>query len=262
VRNEVITEPQKDFNPFPGLRSFEQDEHHLFFGREEQTGELLKKLSTHRFLGVVGTSGSGKSSLVRAGLLPKLRAGFMVNAGSNWRMAVLRPGTAPIENLAKAIGESGLLGKGERANDPDLNLLITVIDTTLRRGALGLVQLVQQAELPLTTNVLIVIDQFEELFRYKESHEDASEEAIAFVKLLLETAKHPGVSVYVVLTMRSEFLGKCAQFRDLPETINDSQYLIPRMTRDQLRLAIKGPIELGEADISPRLVNRLLNDTG
>ena len=90
VANMLDMETPK--NPFPGLRPFEFNESLLYFGRDGQSEQLLRKLSATRFLAVVGTSGSGKSSLVRAGLLPALLGGFMRNAGSNWRIALMRPG--------------------------------------------------------------------------------------------------------------------------------------------------------------------------
>jgi WD40 repeat protein len=92
--------------------------------------------------------------------------------------------------------------------------------------------------------------------------ERASDEAAAFVKLLSRTIEQKDVPIFIVITMRSEFLGECAQFRDLPEAINNSQYLIPRMTRDEKREAIEGPIAVGGAEISPPLLSRLLNDVG
>lgn len=92
-------------NPFPGLRPFEPEEDYLFFGREQQTDELLRRT---RFLAVVGGSGSGKSSLVRAGLVPSLYGGFMARAGSIWRTAIFRPGDQPLRNLAEA-GEVRLI---------------------------------------------------------------------------------------------------------------------------------------------------------
>ena len=82
------------------------------------------------------------------------------------------------------------------------------------------------------------------------------------MKLLLEATDQREVPIYVVITMRSDFLGDCAQFRDLPAALNDGQYLIPRMTRDQRREAITGPVAVGGATIAPRLVQRLLNDVG
>jgi WD40 repeat protein/energy-coupling factor transporter ATP-binding protein EcfA2 len=257
---------QKRLGPFPGLRAFEKDENDLFFGREEQTDELLQKLRCHRFLAVVGTSGSGKSSLVKAGLLPALHGGYMPEVSSRWRIVEMRPGNNPISNLAKALNTANVVAKGDQESD----MRELILETTLEWGTLGLVEAVQQAQLEPEENLLIVVDQFEELFRLKQTPErdDVGEEAIAFVKLLLEAAKHPDLSVYVVLTMRSDYLGDCAQFRGLPETINDSQYLIPRMTRDQLKEAIERPVRVegigleGGAEITPRLVNRLLNDMG
>lgn len=247
-------------NPFPGLRPFEADEEHLFFGRDGQSDELLRRLRRSRFLAVLGTSGSGKSSLVRAGLLPALYGGIMTQAGSAWRVALFRPGHDPIGNLAWSLNGPEVFGDGE--DDGDLQRTIT--EATLRRSALGLVETTRQARMPANENLLVVVDQFEEIFRFKRTSrkEGSEDEAAAFVKLLLEAKRQTDVPIYIVITMRSDFLGDCSQFRDLPEAINDGQYLIPRMTRDQRREAITGPIAVGGGEMSPRLVNRLLNDVG
>src|ERR1700744_1192756 len=109
--------PDGPFNPFPGLRPFEPDEDHLFFGREREIDELLRRLRTCRFLAVVGTSGSGKSSLVRSGLIPSLHSGFLIGAGSSWRVATMRPGEDPIYHLAGALDTKHVLGpEGELAS--------------------------------------------------------------------------------------------------------------------------------------------------
>src|SRR5215813_13332312 len=94
--------------PYPGLRAFEPSESVLFFGRQSHTNELLGRLSTNRMLAVVGTSGSGKSSLVRAGLLPALQRGHLAGAGSHWRIAVMRPGIAPVDEMVNAFVSAGL----------------------------------------------------------------------------------------------------------------------------------------------------------
>src|SRR4051794_29623485 len=90
-------------NPYVGLRTFESDESLLFFGRQQQTVELLEHLHRHHFVAVVGSSGSGKSSLIRAGLMPRLKAGFLIQDRDNWMMAVMKPGQTPMYNLAEAI---------------------------------------------------------------------------------------------------------------------------------------------------------------
>src|SRR5215213_400854 len=247
-------------NPFPGLRPFETDEYRLFFGREGQSDELIERLSRARFLAVVGTSGSGKSSLIRAGLMPALRGGMMKGAGSGWRIAVMRPGGAPIANLAAELAKKDVLseaGAGLPGDEAE-----AVIEATLRSGSLGILNVARQARLSEHEKLLVVVDQFEELFRSRAAHEGSVDEASAFVKLLLEAAAQRELSIYVVLTMRSDFLGDCAQFQGLPEAINDGQYLIPRMTRDERRFAVTGPVGVTRGKISEPLINRLLNDVG
>jgi ABC-type nitrate/sulfonate/bicarbonate transport system ATPase subunit len=92
--------------PYPGLRPFRPDEAHIFFGREEQTDELLRRLKDGHFLAIVGSSGCGKSSLVKAGLIPALETGFMGSEGSLWLCVQMRPGTQPMRELAEALVES------------------------------------------------------------------------------------------------------------------------------------------------------------
>jgi tetratricopeptide (TPR) repeat protein len=248
-------------NPFPGLRPFETDEYRLFFGREGQADELLARLQRARFLAVVGTSGSGKSSLIRAGLMPALRGGMMKGAGSGWRIAVMRPGGDPVGNLAAELVRKEVLseaGAGLPESEAE-----AVIEATLRSGSLGIVNVARQARLNEHEKLLLVVDQFEELFRFRAAHEGGSvDEASAFVKLLLEAAQQREMSIFIVLTMRSDFLGDCAQFQGLPEAINDGQYLIPRMTRDERRFAVTGPVGVTRGKISEPLINRLLNDVG
>ena len=247
-------------NPFPGLRPFEAEEEHLFFGREKEIADLVRRLGSHRFLSVIGTSGSGKSSLVRSGLIPSLHSGVMVKTGSAWRVAVMRPGEDPIGHLAAALDQPDVLDQGGSLATTSRVLL----EATLRRGSLGIVDAVRLARLAPYENVIIVVDQFEELFRFRRGSdaEHSRDEAVAFVKLLLEAARQTTVPVYVVLTMRSDFIGECMQYPGLPEAVNQGQYLVPRLTRDDLRSAITGPVAVAGARIAPRLVLRLLNDVG
>ena len=247
-------------NPFPGLRPFEAHETHLFFGRDGQCSDIVARLDKRRFVGVVGTSGSGKSSLVRAGLLPMLEGGFMASAGSFWRFAVMRPGVDAIHSLAEALADPAVLG----GDSVDPALRTPLLEAVMRRSALGVIDAYKQARLAPNENLLIVADQFEELFRFSQPQRpgDATDTAAAFVNLLLEAARQRSLPIYVVLTMRSDFLGDCARFRDLPEMLNDGQYLIPRLTRDSKRATIEGPIAVSGATIAPRLTQRLLNDAG
>lgn len=242
--------------PYPGLRPFLQTEADIFFGREEQVDQLLKKLQNSHFLAVVGPSGCGKSSLVRAGMITALRAGFLTEAGARWRVAEMRPGERPLARLAESLVAPSALGT-ERGQDPDAAAFLLA---TLRRGPLGLLEALRETPLPEHVNLLLLVDQFEELFRFRE--EGNAEEADAFVALLLATAAQSQVPIYIVLTMRTDYLGRCALFSGLPEAMSESQFLTPRMTRAQSEAAIVKPARNFDGRIDPALVNRLLNDLG
>jgi energy-coupling factor transporter ATP-binding protein EcfA2 len=221
---------------------------------------MLAKLEDHRFLAVVGTSGCGKSSLVRAGLIPALKQGFMLDTIAVWRVAKMRPGTQPFSRLTKALLEESAIGQ-ERGNDDNA---VAYSMATLRRGPLGLVEAVQESHLEAGTNLLVLVDQFEEIFRYREQTTDAAEEATAFVNVLLASGKpsvvrrklSDEIRIYVVITMRSDFIGDCTFFTGLPEAINDSQFLTPRLTRAQYRLASVEPARVFGGELEPDLVNR------
>jgi len=248
-------------NPFPGLRSFHVDESHLFFGREGQSDEVLDKLAKNKFVGIIGASGSGKSSFMFCGVIPILYGGFLSHIGPNWHVITTRPGGSPIDNLSEA-----LLQKDADylvADKEDKLLKKTINSTLLKSSSLGLIEAVRQLSLDNGHNVLIVADQFEELFRFKRSEENnTANESLAYINLLMEAVKDTASSIYVVITMRSDFIGDCAQFPELTKYINESHYLIPQMVREQKRLAIEGPVAVGGADISSRLVQQLLNDLG
>lgn len=253
-------------NPFPGLRPFREDEEFLFFGRENQVDSMVNKLAETHFLAVIGGSGSGKSSLVNCGLRPALHAGLMASSGTRWKMAQFRPGIDPIGEMAMALAEEGVLFNDYEAEGITL---AEIIDTTLRMSKLGLIDIFEQANPDKDLNLLVVVDQFEELFRYRQLDSDKDEnvygvstEATAFVNLLLAVKEQTDYPIHVVLTMRTDFLGDCTQFPGLPEAINEGQYLVPRMTRDERRAAISGPVGVGGAEISPILLTRLVNDVG
>ena len=242
--------------PYPGLRPYEKSEADLFFGREEHIDQLLAKLERHRFLAVIGPSGCGKSSLVRAGLLAGVESGFMPRAGLNWRAAVMRPGGQPLANLAFGSACSRQLGPADGRPSGRAR----VRGRHSRRGPLGLVEAFRDTGLPERTNLLVLVDQFEEIFRYNRL--GGTSESNAFVDLLLTSAAKPSAPIYVVLTMRSDYLGNCTVFRDLPEAMNDSQFLTPRLTREQNRAAIVGPAKMFGVEVQPDVVTRILNEMG
>ncbi len=243
-------------NPYVGLRPFFLQDSLHFFGREAQTAELLSVLHEHRFLGVVGASGSGKSSLVRAGLLPALIGGFLVGDRDRWQLVQIKPGDTPMRNLA-----AGLLAAASETPPSDAE--IAAFEATIRDEQADAIIAFVKARLTPRESLFLLVDQFEEIFPFRRAGEDERAEATDFVSLLMALAEESAdVPVFVALTMRTDFLGECDLFYGLPEIMNRGQYLVPRLTRQQLRLAIEGPAMLTGARIAPRLLDLLLNKLG
>jgi energy-coupling factor transporter ATP-binding protein EcfA2 len=262
VMDEKSSEPTlHGFNPFPGLRPFSIHDSHLFFGREGQVDDILRKLHKNRSVAIVGYSGSGKSSLMYCGLIPMLYGGFATETGSQWKVIITRPGNSPIENLANDAIDF-LISEG-RIQKEDKPIHKAIIKSVLQNGTNGLLELTKYLQSSPEENIFFFIDQFEELFQFKDSNgEESANEATAFVNLLLTAVAQREVASFISLSMRSDFIGDCATFPGLTQMINESNYLVPQMTREQKRLAIEGPVAVGGGKISQRLVKRLLSDIG
>jgi len=228
-------------NPFPGLRPFDASLHDLFFGREEQVKWLLNLLKEQHFLSVVGPSGSGKSSLIRAGVVPTLQG---ESDDQHWVTALCKPGVRLLDNVAQAI-------EGMGARD--------VRDRVLQ-GADGLVKALEEAGFGDGRNALLIVDQFEELFRLQGGEEEVVRETSLCIEAIIHAIRQRRVPIYIILTMRSEFLGHCTLYPGLAETINEADYLVPRMTPAQLYEAVERPVIATGRQISTELVKRVLAD--
>jgi energy-coupling factor transporter ATP-binding protein EcfA2 len=270
--------------PYVGIRPFEKDDWPIFFGRESLSNELLYKLETNRFVAVVGSSGSGKSSVVKAGLLPLLEDHKVMRRAEEWLTLLCRPGDDPCGSLARK-----LVAAGQRINRicgrTEHSIAVDLMRATLRTSDRGIIPILEGFELPATTHVLVVIDQFEELFGFREagtSDPRAPEEAERFVSCLLESCKEPiqpisshrpvtlAQRIWVVLTMRSDFIGNCEIFPALSKKVSESQFLVPILDPEQKRKAIIRPSladQIEAADYSPftfeeGLVSIIVNESG
>ncbi len=243
-------------NPYPGLRSFGIEESHLFFGREGQSEIVLDYLAENRFAAVTGASGSGKSSLIYCGVIPLLHGGFILGSGSKWNIVTTRPGNQPVKNLSKA-----LLKCSMSQDDVQENIIYSI----LRRSSYGLVEAIEHMKFKDDQNLLLIFDQFEELFRFKESRINTAtiiNETEAYIKLIVNAISQRRIPIYVVITMRSDFIGECSQFQEFTRHINESNFLIPQMTREDFRRAILGPLSVARAHIDPQLAQHILNSIG
>jgi hypothetical protein len=259
--------------PYPGLRPFTEEESLYFKGREDQIIKLTHLLEEKKFLMVTGASGDGKSSLIYGGLIPQARAGFFKASYSSWHVAGVRPERSPMKNMAASIASQLQMDK-------------TTIEVELSRGFSSLVELYKSSSLYIDKesrewleageetrnqlerragNFLIIIDQFEEFFTNPENFPQGvpSQDARLLLNIILETSKislRDNLPIYIVCTMRSDFIGQCAAFRGLPEFIGFSQFFVPRLQRKELQQVIKEPATLSGNRITDRLVDRLIFD--
>jgi WD40 repeat protein len=225
--------------PFPGLLPFQEKDAPYFFGREREIAELLHRLDARRFIAVIGVSGSGKSSLVRAGVKPELHL-----ANPAWRIVEIKPGGGPRTGL---VANLDAVLPGPRWGE------------LLRSSSYGLIDGIRQADLAPAEKLLIIVDQFEEIFPYRRTGSIEAAEADLFVQQLLRASTEPGVPAYVMLTMRTDYLGHCALFRNLAEALNQGTYLVPRLTRHEQEEAIRLPLAVSGVGIEPGVVDGLLN---
>nr|WP_156177562.1 ATP-binding protein [Pseudomonas sp. CCOS 191] len=211
---------------------------------------VVSRLLDKHLLVVHGDSGCGKSSLIRAGVLPRLEQ-ESARGGVRWRTCVSLPQEDPLWNLAEALAE---LNHDESASQ-------SVFDyrRTFNSGRRGPEELANLLNITSENNLCILVDQFEELFTHASSH--GQEEAQLLTEFLVSLLQDPPNGFYMVLTMRSEFLGACARFEGLAETVNTTQYLLPRMGHEDLIRAICEPAKLFDGQISLALANRLIADS-
>ena len=254
--------------PFPGLRPFGFADRAFFFGRERQTFALYRLVENGRFIAVVGSSGSGKSSLVLAGLKGLLAEESADPGGPSWVCLDMRPGASPLARLAKTLARLA-----EKDSPDEAARRREAIEYRLRQSSFSFESALEEAGGLGGRTLLLIVDQFEELFRFglaglglRRGGDRAEPERATKPPSSCRSCSTPtaGASkdVRVLITMRSDFIGDCAYFHGLPEAVSATQYLVPNLTRSQLEDVIRKPIEKAGATIEPELVERLLNDCG
>ncbi len=260
--------------PYTGLRSFTEEESLYFKGREEEIDQATEQLQRNKFLMLTGASGDGKSSLIYAGIIPNARAGFLKSKYSQWCVADFRPERTPFQNLCKAIAaqlDIDSASSVEAELNHGFSAIIDLYKNSKRYIDVSAVEWQSADEAGKATlkrtaaNLVILVDQFEEFFTNPENYHKGvpSTDANLVLNLLLETARialEEDLPIYIVFTMRSDYIGQCASFRGLPEYIGFSQFFVPRLNRTQLQQVIEEPSILSGNRITRRLTERLIHD--
>ncbi len=234
-------------NPFPGSRPFFSAEDQFFFGRDEAVSELLKILLKRRFVALVGASASGKTSLIQSGIIPAL----LSDMKEEWVPVFIRPGKRPLESLIR--GFQKVFSKKISESDVHAFLRNTnSLGSFLIEKGLG------------NYNYFLVVDQFEELFTWpvvlKKRKSGRNADALPFINHLMELVEEAEPRIYLMLSIRSEFLDYCSNFRGLTEHLNKSKYLLPQMSQQDLKEAILEPLRVSGASVDNGFEDYLLKE--
>ena len=227
------TAPGSAESPFKGLASFDVGDADLFFGRERLVAELVARLAGASLLGVVGPSGSGKSSTVRAGLIPAVRSGVLPGS-DEWLVAVMRPGEHPMRELARAL------------------------QTTLAAPNSGDDARATLRDIPSGTHALVVVDQFEEVFTVCTDEPERTD----FLGALAEMANDPAGRVTIVVAVRADLYGRCAEDPRLAALLGANHVLVGPMTADEYRRAIEQPALRVGVHVESALTEALVAEVG
>lgn len=244
--NGRVVEPEvSDVSPYRGLHTFDKEHAEFFFGREADIQRVLEKLKASRFLAVVGPSGSGKSSLVRAGLLPALERNGLPGS-ERWQVRVIKPGSQPLETLAAHLAQLGNPGAMQQ----------TIAQFQDSERTLHLATTLALLDHPDDVRLVWVVDQAEEVFTLCQ---DEAERA-AFLANLLYAASVPDGRCTVVLTLRADFYPRLATYPKLAQRLGTDQYLVSPLEGQGLRDAIEKPAARVGVVFEPGLVETIIED--
>ncbi len=247
--------------PYPGLRPFTEEESIFFKGRDLHIRQVVKLLETNKMAFITGASGDGKSSMVYAGVIPFIRAGFFKAQYNSWLIVDFKPQRNPLKSLSDAT--AAVLGIDAEKCINDLEFGFSSLTDIYKQSGYyvtGVDEAVNKGK-----NLLIIADQFEEIFTNSENFNDGipSDASYTAINLLLETIRisvAEQLPVYVIFTMRSDFISQCTVFKHLPEFVAYSQFFVPQLKRDEIRQVIEEPAILAGGGVSPSLTEVIINN--
>ena len=250
--------------PYPGLRPFritdDADESLIFYGRDTHKDDILERLNSSQFVSVVGPSGCGKSSLVKVGVIPALGAGLLTRAGYDWLTLEMRPGRNPLRSLATALASLG--GDYNSALGTPTEQVLNALQ--IERSALWLLMehvvpsLGREGAAKKSRCLLLLLDQFEEVFTIAHDNREVDQ----FLGLIAQFFRKPHPRLYVLLTMRTDFISQCANFPGMAEILNKTQYITPVLRGEDLRDAIMRPADVYRGPLDPDLASEIIRDMG
>jgi len=242
-------------NNLKGLLPYQEEDHFSFYGREKEVENLLQIIQKNKLITLTGVSGSGKTSLINAGLIPRLKKGFLGQAGKEWSICKFRPGVNPIENMIAALTNSGVLKKDYRSNTEDFANYKKIIENDKN---LSLSKIYKDSEIYNKRNLLIVVDQLEDIFVFEKIIKEKNINDQLLLDIISRTVRFRETSIYFLICLQTEYISELTNYASLQELFSKSQYAIQNIGSKGLKLLIKNNFTSNGIGFDSSAFNHLL----
>ena len=246
-----------NLNPFVGLKPYTKENSNFYFGREQEVENLLGVLQKNKFVTLSGATGAGKTSLINAGLIPRLKKGFVGQAGKDWAIASFRPGIEPLLNLSQALTASEVLKVDVKSNTTDRKYYSEIISNF---GSLGIVEIYKRSEIFGKKNLLIIIDQLEDLYKYNRYFNSAaSDEDDTLMDLIYRTVTIKNTAIYFLICIETSYLTKFTLYNKLQEIISKSQYSIQNIDHSGIHQILENTFYKKNIQFDPIVLDLIID---
>lgn len=240
-------------NPFVGLKPYSEKNSPFYFGREQETENLLQILQKNKLLTLSGDAGSGKTSLINASLIPRLKNGFIGQAGKEWSIAYFRPSTQPLSNLAHALNINGVLNIESKPKTTDYKYYSQIIKEF---EAIGIVEIYKRSEICDKKNLLIVIDQLEDLFEFRGYSEITnSEDDHELMDLIYRSVSYKNMPIYFLISIESKYLTKITSYKKLQEIVSPTHYTIQNLDISRINHILEKTFYKHQVQFDPLVID-------
>lgn len=219
-----------------GLNPYQEENNSIFYGREKEVENLLKIIQKNKLITLTGPSGSGKTSLVNAGLIPRLKKGFLGQSGVDWAICSFRPGISPIDNMISAITSSGAINMDLRSNTEDFLNYKKIVD---ENQSLSISKIYSESDIYEKKNLLIVVDQLEDIFLFNNPENKKEAENKLLMDIISRTVRIKEISVYFMICLQTGYIPGLSKFSSIQELFSKSQYSIQNSGSEILKKLIR-----------------------